>query len=127
MPKGLAGWGKRSSTVMGKLLIVLRGYCRVPIRRCEKLTVLIKGAAVSSPLPDRNAAMRKPKAPVANRARIVKAAIDEFAARRAGCRILDGGRMAVGQAAGAFKLFTGLEPDIDRMDAHFRILVGREG
>jgi shikimate dehydrogenase len=35
--------------------------------------------------------------------------------------------MAVGQAAGAFKLFTGLEPDIDRMDAHFRILVGREG
>ena len=30
---------------------------------------------------DRNAAMRKPKAPDANRARIVRAAIDEFAAR----------------------------------------------
>src|SRR5215210_2067821 len=30
---------------------------------------------------DRGAAMRKPKAPEANRARIVKAAIDEFAAR----------------------------------------------
>ncbi len=31
--------------------------------------------------PARGAAMRKPKAPVANRARIVKAALDEFAAR----------------------------------------------
>src|ERR1700675_57978 len=31
--------------------------------------------------PARNAAMRKPKAPKANRARIVKAAIDEFASR----------------------------------------------
>src|SRR5213596_338792 len=30
---------------------------------------------------DRAAAMRKPKAPEANRARIVRAAIDEFAAR----------------------------------------------
>ena len=29
----------------------------------------------------RNAAMRKPKAPEANRARILKAAIDEFASR----------------------------------------------
>jgi AcrR family transcriptional regulator len=31
--------------------------------------------------PGRNAAMRKPKAPEANRARIIKAAIDEFASR----------------------------------------------
>src|SRR5690606_25838812 len=31
--------------------------------------------------PDRTAAMRKPKAPEANRARIIRAAIDEFAAR----------------------------------------------
>jgi AcrR family transcriptional regulator len=31
--------------------------------------------------PDRTAAMRKPKAPAANRARIIEAAIDEFAAR----------------------------------------------
>ena len=37
--------------------------------------------AAIAPLPARNAAMRKPKAPEANRARIVKAAIDEFAAR----------------------------------------------
>jgi AcrR family transcriptional regulator len=33
------------------------------------------------PAPARTAAMRKPKAPVANRARIIKAAIDEFASR----------------------------------------------
>lgn len=46
------------------------------------------------------------------------------AARRIGCRIMDGGHMNVGQAAGGFKLFTGLEADADRMDAHFRRLVG---
>ena len=42
------------------------------------------------------------------------------AARRAGCRVMDGGHMNVGQAAGAFKLFTGCEADTARMDAHFR-------
>ena len=31
--------------------------------------------------------------------------------------------MAVGQAVGAFKLFTGLEPDAARMEAHFRRLI----
>jgi shikimate dehydrogenase len=31
--------------------------------------------------------------------------------------------MNVGQAAGAFKLFTGLDADPARMDAHFRRLV----
>ena len=31
--------------------------------------------------------------------------------------------MAVGQAVGAFKLFTGLEPDATRMEAHFRHLL----
>jgi len=36
---------------------------------------------VNPQLSERTAAMRKPKAPEANRARIVKAAIDEFAAR----------------------------------------------
>src|SRR2546423_7949262 len=36
---------------------------------------------IPSPQADRGAAMRKPKAPEANRARIVAAAIDEFAAR----------------------------------------------
>lgn len=44
-------------------------------------------------------------------------------ARALGCRVSDGGGMAVGQAAGAFELFTGLVPDADRMDAHFRRLV----
>lgn len=45
------------------------------------------------------------------------------AARAKGCRTVDGGGMAVGQALGAFKLFTGLEPDPQRMDAHFRRLL----
>ena len=49
------------------------------------------------------------------------------AARRIGCRISDGGGMAVGQAVGAFKLFTGLQPDAQRMDAHFRRLVAARG
>jgi shikimate dehydrogenase len=43
-------------------------------------------------------------------------------ARRRGCRTLDGGGMAVFQAVGAFRLFTGLEPDADRMLAHFNTL-----
>jgi shikimate dehydrogenase len=41
------------------------------------------------------------------------------AARRAGCRVVDGGGMAVYQAVGAFRLFTGLEPDVARMRATF--------
>jgi shikimate dehydrogenase len=45
------------------------------------------------------------------------------AARAAGCAVCDGGTMAVGQAIGAFRLFTGREPDAQRMDAHFRRLV----
>lgn len=45
------------------------------------------------------------------------------AARASGCATADGGGMAVGQAVGAFKLFTGLEPDSLRMDAHLRALV----
>jgi shikimate dehydrogenase len=36
-------------------------------------------------------------------------------ARRQGCRTLDGGGMAVYQAAMAFKHFFGVEPDIPRM------------
>ena len=40
-------------------------------------------------------------------------------ARALGCRTLDGGGMAVFQAAGAFRLFTGKEPDADRMLRHF--------
>jgi shikimate dehydrogenase len=45
------------------------------------------------------------------------------AARAKGCRTVDGGGMAVGQAVGAFRLFTGLEPDAARMDRHFRQLI----
>lgn len=41
------------------------------------------------------------------------------AARAAGCRVLDGGNMAVFQACGAFRLFTGIEPDRERMLRHF--------
>jgi shikimate dehydrogenase len=47
------------------------------------------------------------------------------AARALGCRISDGGGMAVGQAVGAFSLFTGRSPDPARMDAHFRLLVAQ--
>ena len=46
------------------------------------------------------------------------------AARALGCKVSDGGGMAVGQAVGAFELFTGESPDAARMDAHFRRLVG---
>jgi shikimate dehydrogenase len=45
------------------------------------------------------------------------------AARALGCPISDGGGMAVGQAIGAFELFTGRQPDPQRIDAHFRRLV----
>lgn len=41
------------------------------------------------------------------------------AAREAGCRTLDGGGMAVHQAIEAFRLFTGLEADAERMRRHF--------
>lgn len=47
------------------------------------------------------------------------------AARRRGCRIVDGGTMAVGQAVGAFEAFTGLKADPQRVDAHFRRLVSQ--
>lgn len=46
------------------------------------------------------------------------------AARRAGCAVMDGGHMNVGQALDAFRLFTGREPDAARMEAHFRRLAG---
>ena len=47
-------------------------------------------------------------------------------ARAKGCRVLDGGRMAVGQAADAFRIFTGRDADPERMRAHFLELVGAE-
>ena len=40
-------------------------------------------------------------------------------ARAKGCRTLDGGGMVVFQAVGAFRLFTGIEPDAERMRRHF--------
>jgi shikimate dehydrogenase len=40
-------------------------------------------------------------------------------ARRVGCRTLDGGGMAVFQAVEAFRLFTGIQPDAERMLRHF--------
>jgi len=49
------------------------------------------------------------------------------AARRIGCETADGGHMNVGQAVGAFKLFTGFDADPARMDAHFRRLVSSPG
>ena len=45
------------------------------------------------------------------------------AARALGCRTMDGGIMAVGQAVGAFELFTGLQADAARMEKHFRRLL----
>jgi shikimate dehydrogenase len=45
------------------------------------------------------------------------------AARKLGCRTLDGGGMAVWQAVEAFELFTGIKPDPARMQAHFRKMV----
>ncbi|MDP9841972.1 shikimate dehydrogenase [Streptosporangium lutulentum] len=44
-------------------------------------------------------------------------------ARALGCRTLDGGGMVVFQAAHAFRLFTGCEPDAERMLTHLTDLV----
>ncbi len=44
-------------------------------------------------------------------------------ARELGCRTLDGGGMAVFQAAGSFELFTGVTPDRERMLRHFAELI----
>jgi shikimate dehydrogenase len=48
------------------------------------------------------------------------------AARRIGCRTMDGGGMAVLQASDAFELITGTAPDVERMQAHFAELVATE-
>jgi shikimate dehydrogenase len=45
------------------------------------------------------------------------------AARERGCRTVDGGGMAIGQAVDAFGLFTGVTPDAQRMEANFRALL----
>lgn len=46
-------------------------------------------------------------------------------ARQRGCQVVDGGTMAVGQAVGAFKHFTGREAVANRIDQHFRQMVGQ--
>ncbi|RLV47729.1 shikimate dehydrogenase [Nocardioides mangrovicus] len=46
-------------------------------------------------------------------------------ARERGCRVLDGGGMALHQAADTYALVTGHEPDRDRMGAHFARLASR--
>ncbi|NTF08992.1 shikimate dehydrogenase [Agrobacterium rubi] len=48
------------------------------------------------------------------------------AAARKGCQTLPGGGMAVFQAVGAFRLFSGQEPDPTRMTAHFKELCEAE-
>lgn len=53
--------------------------------------------------------------------RPLRTALVEAAAAR-GCRVLDGGRMAVGQSADTFRLITGVDPDRARMRAHFLAL-----
>jgi len=45
------------------------------------------------------------------------------AARAAGCATVNGGSMAIGQAVGAFELFTGLRADATRMEQHFHRLL----
>lgn len=47
------------------------------------------------------------------------------ASRARGCATVNGGTMAVGQAIGAFELFTGLQADPARMAAHFRRLMAQ--
>ncbi|TFD61404.1 shikimate dehydrogenase [Cryobacterium suzukii] len=48
-------------------------------------------------------------------------------ARSIGHDVLDGGRMAVGQAADSIRLITGAEPDPTRMRAHFLEMLGNDG
>lgn len=45
------------------------------------------------------------------------------AATQAGCTVMRGGGMAVYQAVGAFELFTGVTPNVPRMQAHFESLL----
>jgi len=47
------------------------------------------------------------------------------AARAVGAPVSDGGTMAVGQALGAFRLFTGLDADPERVRRHFLDLLAQ--
>ncbi|NNE37878.1 MAG: shikimate dehydrogenase, partial [Gammaproteobacteria bacterium] len=44
-------------------------------------------------------------------------------ARAKGCKTMNGGGMAVNQAAAAFEIFTGIKPDTKRMHQHFSDLI----
>lgn len=46
-------------------------------------------------------------------------------ARKRHCKVADGSGMVVFQAAAALRLFTGLNPDAERMLRHFAVLAGR--
>lgn len=48
------------------------------------------------------------------------------AAEGTGCRTLTGGGMAVYQAVDALRIFTGIEPDADRMFAHLQALLEKQ-
>jgi shikimate dehydrogenase len=48
------------------------------------------------------------------------------AAAALGCRVMEGGYMAVGQAADTFEMVTGRHPDRARMRRHFREMVAKE-
>lgn len=47
-------------------------------------------------------------------------------AAKRGHPVLDGGRMAVGQACASLQIITGSQPDRDRMQRHFRALISAE-
>ncbi|NBQ86092.1 MAG: shikimate dehydrogenase [Betaproteobacteria bacterium] len=48
-------------------------------------------------------------------------------ARARGCATVDGGTMAAGQAIDAFRLFTGCQPDTQRMETHLRGMLAQRG
>lgn len=48
-------------------------------------------------------------------------------ARRIGCTTVAGTAMAVGQAVGAFSLFTGRQPDAGRMERHIQAMIQARG
>jgi shikimate dehydrogenase len=49
------------------------------------------------------------------------------AARARGCLTVGGGSMLVFQAAGGFRLFTGVTPNVDRMLAHLERIIAEDG
>ena len=120
---------------MASLAGVGRGYLRADAGRVHALRARVAGANglvhatptgmakyPGLPLP---AALLRPAHWIAE---IVYFPLDTAllqAARRRGCRVADGGGMAVFQAVGAFRLFTGIEPDagsIAERGGHFGLM-----